>query len=60
MPEKSFLTLNLYSNGFSAIVADTLVTSLFSGYKEKTFGELVLRDRFDKRLPLSVFSRLKF
>jgi 23S rRNA (cytosine1962-C5)-methyltransferase len=60
MPEKSFLVLNLYSNGFSAIVSDTLVSSIFSGYKEKTFGELVLCDRFDKKLPLSVFSRLKF
>jgi 23S rRNA (cytosine1962-C5)-methyltransferase len=59
-PEKSFLVLNLYSNGFSAIVADTLVTSIFSGYKEKTFGELVLCDKFNKKLPLSVFSRLRF
>jgi 23S rRNA (cytosine1962-C5)-methyltransferase len=59
MPEKSFLVLNLYSNGFSAIVADTLVTSIFSGYKEKTFGELVLCDKFGKKLPLSVFSRVK-
>jgi 23S rRNA (cytosine1962-C5)-methyltransferase len=59
-PEKSFLVLNLYSNGFSAIVADTLVTSIFTGYKEKTFGELALCDRFNKTLPLSVFSRLKF
>jgi 23S rRNA (cytosine1962-C5)-methyltransferase len=59
-PEQSFLVLNLYSNGFSAIVADTLVTSIFKGYKEKTFGELTLCDRFDKKLPLSVFSRLKF
>ncbi|MDR3245725.1 MAG: class I SAM-dependent methyltransferase [Prevotellaceae bacterium] len=60
MPEKSFLVLNLYSNGFSAIVADTLITSIFSGYKEKTFGELVLCDKFNKKLPLSVFSRLRF
>jgi 23S rRNA (cytosine1962-C5)-methyltransferase len=60
MPEKSFLVLNLYSNGFSAIVADTLVTSIFSGYKEKTFGELALCDRFGKNISLSVFSRLTF
>lgn len=58
--EKSFLVLNLYSNGFSAIVADTLVTSIFTDYKEKTSGELALCDRFGKRLPLSVFSRLRF
>lgn len=59
-PQNSFLILNLYSNGFSALVADTLVSSIFNGYKEKTFGELVLCDRFGKKLPLSVFSRLAF
>ncbi|MDR0386081.1 MAG: RsmD family RNA methyltransferase [Prevotellaceae bacterium] len=59
-PEKSFIVLNLYSNGFSAIVADTLVTSVFPDCREKTSGELALCDRFNKRLPLSVFSRLKF
>jgi 23S rRNA (cytosine1962-C5)-methyltransferase len=58
-PENSFLLLNLYSNGFSAIVADTLTNSIFGNIKEKSFGELVLEDRFGKRLPLSVFSRIK-
>ncbi|MDR1199190.1 MAG: class I SAM-dependent methyltransferase [Prevotellaceae bacterium] len=58
-PANSFLLLNLYSNGFSAIVADTLTCSVFDNIKEKTFGELVLEDRFGKRLPLSVFSRIK-
>jgi 23S rRNA (cytosine1962-C5)-methyltransferase len=58
-PANSFLLLNLYSNGFSAIVADTLANSVFGNIKEKTFGELVLEDRFGKRLPLSVFSRIK-
>jgi 23S rRNA (cytosine1962-C5)-methyltransferase len=56
--ENAFLVLNLYSNGFSALIADTLVTSVFRKYREKTFGELVLCDRFGKKLPLSVFSRL--
>jgi 23S rRNA (cytosine1962-C5)-methyltransferase len=59
MPTESFLILNLYSNGFSAIVADTLVSSVFTNYKNKTFGELVLRDKFNKQLPLSVFSRIR-
>jgi 23S rRNA (cytosine1962-C5)-methyltransferase len=57
--DNSFLLLNLYSNGFSAIVADTLTNSVFSDISEKTFGELILEDRFGKRLPLSVFSRIK-
>jgi 23S rRNA (cytosine1962-C5)-methyltransferase len=58
-PVNSFLLLNLYSNGFSAIVADTLTNSIFENIKEKSFGELVLEDRFGKRLPLSVFSRIE-
>jgi 23S rRNA (cytosine1962-C5)-methyltransferase len=57
-PQNSFLLLNLYSNGFSAIVADTLVTSVFDHYRDKSFGELVITDRYGKKLPLSVFARL--
>ena len=57
--KNSFLILNLYSNGFSALVADTLTNSVFGKTKQKEYGELVLEDRLGKRLPLSVFSRLK-
>ncbi|MBQ0025120.1 MAG: class I SAM-dependent methyltransferase [Bacteroidales bacterium] len=59
-PEKSFLVLNLYSNGYSALLADTLVRSAFGErFKSLEYGELALRDRFGKQLPLSVFSRLR-
>ena len=59
-PEKSFLVLNLYSNGYSAVLADTLVRSAFgTNFASLDYGELVLCDRFGKQLPLSVFSRLK-
>ena len=59
-PEKSFLVLNLYSNGYSAVLADTLVRSAFgTNLDSLDYGELVLRDRAGKTLPLSVFSRLK-
>ncbi|MDR1405727.1 MAG: class I SAM-dependent methyltransferase [Prevotellaceae bacterium] len=58
-PHDSFLVLNLYSNGFSALVADTVTAGVFGAAREKEFGELFLCDRFGKRLPLSVFSRLK-
>lgn len=59
-PENSFMVLNLYSNGYSAVLADTLVRSAFGNtYKSLDYGELVLRDRFNKVLPLSVFSRLR-
>jgi len=59
-PEKSFLVLNLYSNGYSAVLADTLVRSAFgTKFDSLDYGELVLCDRAGKALPLSVFSRLK-
>lgn len=59
-PKRSFLVLNLYSNGYSAVLADTLVRSAFgTEFESLGFGELVLRDRFGKALPLSVFSRLR-
>lgn len=75
-PEDAFMVLNLYSNGYSALLADTAVRTAF-GFKEVNvmddplgpksvapgethlgFGELVLRDKFGKAIPLSVFSRL--
>lgn len=59
-PKESFLVLNLYSNGYSAVLADTLVRSAFgTEFKSLDYGELVLKDRFGKQLPLSVFSRLR-
>lgn len=59
-PQNSFLVLNLYSNGYSAVLADTLVRSAFGeSCVNRGFGELVLKDRFGKVLPLSVFSRLR-
>jgi len=58
-PKESFMILNLYSNGYSAVLADTLVRSAFgTNFKSLDYGELVLRDTFGKALPLSVFSRL--
>ena len=62
-PENSFLVLNLYSNGYSAVLADTLVRNAFcpAGSPQPQrldYGELVLRDRAGRALPLSVFSRL--
>ena len=62
-PEDSFMVLNLYSNGYSAMLADTAVKSAFGmlngkGKGELTCGELLLKDGFGKAIPLSVFSRL--
>ncbi len=73
-PEKSFMVLNLYSNGYSAVLAETAVKSAFgllereekskesgfvaTGTFDLKYGELALRDKFGKALPLSVFVRL--
>lgn len=72
-PQDSFMVLNLYSNGYSAVLGETIVKQAFGlsdgnasakapgkakNYRSIDFGELVLRDRFGKNLPLSVFVRL--
>lgn len=61
-PKDSFLVLNLYSNGFSALLGETVVRQAFGlgngGYTMKS-GELALRDRHGKALPLSIFVRLQ-
>lgn len=60
-PENSFLVLNLYSNGFSAILGETVVRQAFGLSPDTALesGELVLRDSFGKNLPLSIFVRLR-
>ena len=58
--EHSFVVLNLYSNGYSALLADTLLKKAFGECegREYTCGELALEDRFKKVIPLSVFARM--
>ena len=58
-PRDSFLVLNLYSNGYSATLGETVVREAFKSFREMTSGELALRDSFGKVLPLSIFVRLK-
>ena len=57
-PENSFVVLNLYSNGFSALLGETLARQAFR-LKKIESGELALRDGFGKALPLSVVVRLE-
>ena len=60
-PIDSFLVLNLYSNGYSAVLGETLVKQAFclkTACKEIECGELILKDRFNKNLPLSIFVRM--
>ncbi len=66
---KSYLVLNLYSNGFSPLLGETVVKQAFGldgrtgtggtgARPEIESGELALADRFGKALPLSVVVRM--
>ena len=61
-PKDSFMVLNLYSNGYSAALGETLVREAFgldSAGSRLTSGELALNDKFGKILPLSIYVRLE-
>lgn len=59
-----WMVLNLYSNGYSAALGETVVREAFGlkadgkGYKI-TSGELALNDQYGKALPLSIYVRLE-
>jgi 23S rRNA (cytosine1962-C5)-methyltransferase len=55
--KKHFFILNLYSMGFSAIIAETIINQNFPNIQNPEMGELVLQDSFQKKLPLGVFYR---
>ena len=62
-PQDSFMVLNLYSNGYSAVLGETLVKEAFGikgnhGNTRIDCGELVLQDSYGKNLPLSIFVRM--
>lgn len=55
---KGFVILNLYSMGFSPVLADTLMNCYFPQSSTcRQSGELAVVDNFGKKLPLSIFSR---
>lgn len=61
-PKDSFLVLNLYSNGYSALLGETVVKQAFgigSDAGKMESGELALLDSSGKALPLSIFVRLR-
>jgi len=57
LADKSFLILNMYSIGFSALVGNNLINSYFTQEKNSQYGELFLEDKFNKKLPLGTFLR---
>ncbi len=52
-----FFILNLYSMGFSAVIAETIIMQNYASIQNPEMGELVLQDSFNKKLPLGVFYR---
>lgn len=56
-PEKHFIILNLYSIGFSSLILETLMRSIFGRHENEEFGELYLEDKGRKKLPLGTFYR---
>ena len=69
-----WMVLNLYSNGYSAALGETVVREAFglkaegnvadataipAGNYQMTSGELALNDKFGKALPLSIYVRLE-
>ncbi len=55
-PEKHFLILNAYSLGFSSLILENLVQQNIKS-KQVEIGELYLKDKFSKNLPLGAFAR---
>ncbi|WP_251621329.1 class I SAM-dependent methyltransferase [Odoribacter lunatus] len=56
-PRNSFLVLNLYSMGLSAMLARTTVHQLVGECTGENFGELFFTDSYGKSLPLGVYYR---
>jgi 23S rRNA (cytosine1962-C5)-methyltransferase len=57
--ENSFLILNLYSMGFSSVIAENLIKDYFPEASNYEFGELLIPEKSGKRLPLSIYVRFK-
>jgi 23S rRNA (cytosine1962-C5)-methyltransferase len=52
----SFIVLNLYSMGFSALIANNLLKTYFPA-ANVDYGELAFIDKASRQLPLGIFSR---
>ena len=56
-PKNSFCILNLYSMGFSSLIAENLIRSYFPDIIDPEYGELFVPDNFGRKLPLGIYSR---
>lgn len=55
--DNQYFILNLYSLGFSALIVENLIKTIFPKAKNLEIGELYIQDNFSKKLPLGVFCR---
>lgn len=58
-PTNSFFVLNLYSLGFSSLIALNLINAIFDNPANIEYGEFYLPDQFGKVLPLGTFIRFR-
>lgn len=56
-PQKGFCVLNLYSMGFSSLIAENLLCDYFPDSTKPEYGELFVPDNFGRKLPLGIYSR---
>jgi len=52
-----FCVINLYSMGFSSLIAESLMKDYFPNITQISCGELFLPDEAGRKLPLSVYCR---
>lgn len=57
--ENNFFVLNLYSMGYSALIAENLVNNYFPNNENRELGEIYLPDNAQRKLPLGVYLRFK-
>jgi 23S rRNA (cytosine1962-C5)-methyltransferase len=55
--ENAFFVLNLYSMGFSSVIAENLIISHFPDVNDYEYGELCIPEQSGKFLPLGIFIR---
>lgn len=58
-PSSAFVVLNLYSNGYSALLGRTIMEQAIGKGKKQESGELAISDKFGKVLPLSIVIRFE-
>ncbi|MCS6968838.1 MAG: class I SAM-dependent methyltransferase [Cytophagales bacterium] len=56
-PDHHFCIINLYSMGFSPLIVENLVNTIFGQVAHMEIGELYIPDRAGRRLPLGIFCR---